>query len=140
MQFPAADAPTPSLADWAPFVAGADTLQTYPPLVYHLESHFDAMTLSHVALQHRVPVTCAYVARRPRQAVEHYRVWLRQRLLSTAAPRSGERVVIRSDSVSIFMPSLQGRYHLYRLGPYWIASGEEIGGFSEELPYMYQVE
>jgi hypothetical protein len=134
------ESPASTFADWDPFVAGADTLQTYPPLVLHLESRTDALLLSSIALQHRVPVTSAYVARSPRQAVEQYRVWLRQRLLSTAMPRSGERVVIQSDSLHIFMSSLRGRYHIYRVGQYWIASGEEIDGFTEELPGAYQSE
>jgi hypothetical protein len=134
------DSSASAVAAWAPFVADADTLQTYPPLASYVESREDALLFTHIALRHQIPVTTAYVARRPHQAVEHYRVWLRQRLLSTVTPRSGERVVIRSDSLGIFMPSLQGRYHLYRLGQYWIASGEEIEGFSEELPAAHHSE
>ena len=134
------ESPLPDYSDWAPFVAGADTLQTYPPLAFSLETPTDALLFSYIGFHFRVPVTCAYVARRSRRDIGDYRAWLRKRLLSRATPRTGERIVIRTDSLSIFIPSLEGRYHLYRVGQYWIASGEEIAGFSEELPGVPQSE
>jgi hypothetical protein len=120
--------------EWEPFMAGADTLSTYPPFLDRTTVRGDHLMFSRIAYDHRIPVTTSYSARRPVEPTRRYTAWLRARLLSPDPPRPGERVVIKTDSLGVFRDALRGRYHLYRVGEHWLASGEPIEGVSTAIP------
>lgn len=120
--------PRPIPTDWSIALAGADTLTTYPPLVYAIDHELDSLWLSRIALHHGLPITTGYVARPPRRPVEDYTRALRTRLLSDVVPRPTERVVVAHDSLASLLPALRGRYHVYVVEGYAVACGEAIAG------------